>query len=108
MSDKQKSLLALVVFVPFTAFSFWVIAGQGVVGLIDVVGREPWALQLLIDLVIGCSMVLGYAWADARQRGIIFWPFALGTLFLGTISLLAYYVARPWLGKSPAVHPARV
>jgi hypothetical protein len=56
--------------------------------------REPWALQLLLDLTIACAIGIAWMRADARRRGIASWPFIPVVVGLGSIGLLGYLVWR--------------
>lgn len=78
----------------FLTYSLWVVSGHGLLGFLSLAGREPWALQLLLDLVT--ALVIASAWMvrDARARGIRTWPFTLLTLTCGSIGLLGYLVWR--------------
>ncbi len=78
----------------FTAYSLWVVAGYGYTGFLSLASREPWALQLLLDLVIACSFGVGCMTTDARKHGITTWPFIVATVFLGSVGLLGYVVWR--------------
>ena len=91
---KQLTFAAAAVLVAFTVFSVWVVAGHGYFGFLALAHREPWALQMLLDLVIACSFGLGWMRADAKRRGIPSWPFIPVVVFLGSIGLLAYVVYR--------------
>lgn len=90
----RRLLIGVTVLVAFVAFSLWVAATHGPLGFLALARDEPWALQLLIDLVIGCSFGLGWMWRDARSRGIGCAPFVALTLVCGSIGLLAYFVRR--------------
>lgn len=98
-----QAFTAAVILAAFTAFSLWVIAGHGYTGFLTLAGREPWALQMLIDLTISLAFALGWLRADARKRGIAAWPYFVATLFLGAIGVLAYVVRR---GMGAAARPA--
>ncbi|HWO26161.1 MAG TPA: hypothetical protein VNO30_45855 [Kofleriaceae bacterium] len=89
-----QTFTAAVVLAAFTAFSLWVVYGYGYTGFLSLAGREPWALQLLLDLAISLSFTLGWLRADARKRGIAAWPYFVAALFLGSIGVLAYVVRR--------------
>jgi len=93
-SLRIQAFTAAVLLAAFGAFSLWVVYGHGYTGFLALAGREPWALQMLLDLVIACSFALGWMWTDARRRGIAAWPYLVVTLFLGSIGLLAYTVRR--------------
>ena len=88
----QKLLVALGVLLAFTLYSLWVVAGHGYTGFLALAAREPWAMQMLLDLVIACSFGLGWMFADAKKRALTTWPFVVMTVFLGSIGLLGYYV----------------
>lgn len=88
------SLLALPVLVVFTAFSLWVTATEGYTGFLTVAAREPWALQMLVDLVLACLIYSVWLVPDARRHGITAWPYLVVTLFAGSIGGLAYLVRR--------------
>jgi hypothetical protein len=89
-----QAFTAAVVLAAFTAFSLWVVYGYGYTGFLTLAGREPWALQLLLDLAISLSFTLGWLRADAQKRGIAAWPYFVAALFLGSIGVLAYVVRR--------------
>ena len=90
---QPRSRLALAVFVPFTAFSFWVIAQSGVTGLFPVL-REPWGAQVFLDLVIAMTVASTVVARDARARGLRAWPWYVAMGALGSIGLLGYFVYR--------------
>jgi hypothetical protein len=97
---------ALVLF----AFGIWsttVVLEHGYFGFIEVAMREPWAMQVLLDLGISCVLLLSF-WLvpDARRRGIPVWPYVLATATLGSIGPLAYLVHRELKGEAPASSPA--
>ena len=91
---RRTALLAGAVLAAFTAYSLWVVAGFGYTGFLTLAMREPWALQLLLDLAIACTFGIGWMRADARRRGIASWPFIPVVLGLGSIGLLGYLVWR--------------
>ena len=94
MTERSLMLVAVVVLAVFGAFSGWVVVTHGYLGFIDVARREPWALQMLIDLAIACLVAIGWMIGDARRRHITVWPFVAVTLVAGSIGLLAYLVRR--------------
>jgi len=91
--------IAGVVLAGFGAFSMWVVVTQGYTGFVALAGREPWALQMLLDLVIALSVAVGWMRGDARRRGIAIWPYVIATLVLGSIGVLAYLVRRAASGE---------
>ena len=93
-SIRPLTLIAGVLLAAFGAFSLWVVATQGYFGFVALAGREPWALQMLIDLVIALSIAVGWMSGDARKRGIATWPSVVATVALGSLGVLAYLVRR--------------
>jgi hypothetical protein len=90
----SNRLLVLAVLVPFTAFSIWVAATAGPIGFLGLAGREPWGLQMLLDLCISLTFVATWMVGDARRRGRAAWPFVLMTIALGSIGPLVYLATR--------------
>lgn len=90
----MKSILAPIVLLAFTAYSLVVVAQHGYTGFLSLAGREPWALQMLLDLVIACSFAVGWMIHDARRHQLVAWPFAILTVFFGSVGLLGYVVWR--------------
>jgi len=90
---QPRSRLALAVLVPFTAFSFWVIAQSGVAGLFSVL-REPWGAQVFLDLAIAITVASTVVARDARDGGLRAWPWYIAMVTLGSIGLLGYFVYR--------------
>jgi cytochrome bd-type quinol oxidase subunit 2 len=93
-SSRSLAVLAGLVLAGFGVFSCWVVATQGYFGFVRLADHEPWALQMLLDLVIACAFAVSWVVRDARKRGIASWPFVVATLLLGTIGVLAYCVRR--------------
>ncbi|MBA3396515.1 MAG: hypothetical protein H0T89_28045 [Deltaproteobacteria bacterium] len=93
---RRGAALAIAVFVPFLAFWFWVAIVDGPLGFLTLAGREPWGMQVLLDLMI--ALVFGLQWVrnDARVRGIAAWPYVPLTLVCGSFGLLAYAIRRAW------------
>jgi hypothetical protein len=87
-------VVAALVLAGFGAFSLWVVATEGYFGFLQAAGRERWALQMLLDLVIALTVAIGWMRGDARRRGIAMWPYVIATILLGSIGVLAYLVRR--------------
>jgi protein-S-isoprenylcysteine O-methyltransferase Ste14 len=100
----MKKLLPLLVLVPFTLFSLQVTYQQGYFGFIALAGREPWALQMLLDLVIAFVLVATWIRKDAKERGLPSTPYVVATLLLGSIGALAYFVHRAFAGSRAPEH----
>lgn len=95
----SRSRLALLVFVPFTAFSLWVSAHHGALGFFDVLTGGGWSTQVFLDLVIAMSVAASVVYRDARRRGINPWPWLVSMYLLGSVGMLAYFSARDSLGR---------
>lgn len=100
---RLQGLAALAILVAFGGFTLWVMAGHGILGFLTLAGEEPWALQLLLDLVLALSFALGWLRADARKRGIVAWPYYLATLTCGSPALLVYLVHRGLFAPTKAL-----
>jgi len=90
----SRLLVLLLVLVGFAVYSAAVVVNYGYTGFLTLAGREPWALQMLIDLAIALVLFLVWAARDARARQLPYWPFAIATVLLGSVGPLAYLVAR--------------
>jgi hypothetical protein len=99
---RLQTLVAAAILAGFGGFSLWVVYGHGYTGFLTLAGREPWALQMLLDLVIGLSFAVGWMRGDAKRRGLTVWPYIVVTLFLGSIGVLAYVVRRGLGAGAPA------
>ena len=53
-----------------------------------------WGSQILVDFLIALTVALGWVIADARKRDLVYWPFVVLTLTLGSIGPLAYLIHR--------------
>ena len=90
----MKKLLASLVLLPLTVFSVIVIVEHGYFGFVTLSLREPWALQMLLDLAVALFFVGGWMRRDARAHGIPVMPYLLLLPFVGSISALGYIVHR--------------
>jgi cytochrome bd-type quinol oxidase subunit 2 len=89
----QRMILwtVLIAFTALTALAVW---QHGYWGVISSNFQDWAALQIFADLVIAMSLCLVWLWRDARQRGRLFWGWALITLFLGAFGPLLYLITR--------------
>jgi hypothetical protein len=104
-NTSRTALIALGLLVPFTVYSLWVVAGHGYTGFLSLAGREPWAMQLLLDLVLACSFGIAWMRGDAKRRGIASWPFIPVILLFGSIGLLGYAVVRGLMERAATRAP---
>jgi hypothetical protein len=86
--------LFLLVAVLFTAYSTLVVVDHGYTGFLHLAWREPWGMQMLLDLTISLTIVSSLLVVDARRRKRAAWPWVLVTLFLGSVGPLWYLALR--------------
>lgn len=89
-----NTVVTAAILAAFTVFSLWVVHGYGYTGFLSLAAREPWALQMLIDLALALVIAVRWLRADARARGIVAWPYVVIAVFLGSIGILLYVVRR--------------
>lgn len=84
----------LAVLLPFALYSTYVVFEVGYVAIFtshfNVVG-----MQVLVDLVIACTLAMVWMWRDAAATGRNVWPYLVTTLFLGSIGPLVYLLLAP-------------
>lgn len=86
----MRFLIYLAVLIAFTAYSVTVVLGHGYLGFLTLAWREPWAMQMLLDLCIALSVATGWLIQDARRRGVNPWPFVGLVVAAGSVGVLAY------------------
>jgi ABC-type enterochelin transport system permease subunit len=91
--DGRLEAIGLVL-VTFVAFSVLVTAGEPFFGFITLALRDKWGAQVLVDLVIACTLFMVWMVPDARARKIPAWPYVILILALGSIGSLAYLLHR--------------
>lgn len=94
MTMERLRPLYLLVAVAFTVYSTFVAIEHGYTGFLTVAAAEPWAMQMLIDLLIALTIVSGLVVVDARRRGVAAWPWLVGTVLLGSVAPLWYLALR--------------
>jgi hypothetical protein len=100
----MRLFLATVVLIPFLAFTTWVLADVGYIGLFAHALRDAPGQQVLIDVFLACSMLLFFIYRDAKERGVTFWPWVVLTVATGSIGPLLYFVYTGWLGRKLALN----
>lgn len=93
--------LVLLLLLPFTAYSLWVLATVGYVGLLKA-HMNPAGIQVFTDLVLMAILVMVWMWRDAQATGRTVWPYLLATLTLGSIGALSYLLLAPQAAKRMA------
>lgn len=91
---RSRLAILIAVLVAFTVYSLGVVAEEGYTGFLTLARSEPWAGQVLVDLVIALALFLVWMFRDARERELPAWPYALLVATLGSIGALAYLVHR--------------
>ena len=112
---RMKTTLLALVLVAFTLYSSLVALDHGYFGFLTVAWREPWAMQMLLDLFVALGCFSVWMRKDARERGLPYLPYLLALPFLGSIGALGYLVHRSVKGHAlrassgavPARSPAR-
>ena len=90
----RNALILAIVLADFVALSVWALAKVGYIGLFQFQLTSPAGIQVIVDLVIVCSLAMIWMYQDARERGTAFLPYALLTLTLGSIGPLTYLLVR--------------
>jgi Protein of unknown function DUF2834 len=85
----MKAIL-LAIFVLFDAYTFYAIYQVGYLGIIEGGFANPGSLQVLLDLVIACSLIAWWMVSDARATGRNPWPYLVITVFAGSLGPLLY------------------
>lgn len=97
----MKVALALV-FAAFGAYSLYVIAELGYLGLWQALLSNLAGWQVVLDLLIASALLLGFLWRDAQRSGRRFWPYVLLTLAAGSFGPLLYLLLAPRANKLSA------
>jgi hypothetical protein len=94
VSARLSLLVFGIVLLAFTAYTAEVVASHGYTGFLVLAGSEPWAGQMLADLVIALLLFATWMRGDAAREGLPFWPYFAAVLTLGSVGALAYLVHR--------------
>ncbi len=92
-----RFILSATALIAFAVYTFIVLADQNIITYILALEFWSWGMQVFIDLIIACTLVLIFIWHDARRQGWglpMILPFYVLTLGLGSIGLLAYFTVR--------------
>ena len=92
-TTRTIGVLAAIALAAFLPYSPWVVYADGPLGFLSLSAREPWAMQMLLDLFLVMAIALSWLVPDAKRRGLTWWPYvAFATL--GSPILLVYLVRR--------------
>ena len=92
-----RFVLSLVALVVFTIYTIQVLVGENLLTYVFALPLESWGTQVLIDLVIACTLALTWIWHDVKKQGwsaVMYYPFLAMTVCLGSIGLLTYFTIR--------------
>ncbi|NUP04929.1 MAG: DUF2834 domain-containing protein [Polyangiaceae bacterium] len=90
----KRLLAAAAVLLAFGAYTMLVVVRFGYFGFVTLSLREPWAMQMLLDLVIALGFASTFVVRDAKKHGLAAWPWIALSIPLGSVSLLSYLVFR--------------
>jgi hypothetical protein len=93
-SMNLKRIGLAVVLADFLAFSAYAVYQHGLVGFFQLVTANSATTLALVDLTIALTLIVGWMWRDARDRGVSVLPYALITLALGSAGPLLYLLMR--------------
>lgn len=98
----MRLVLSIAVLVVFSGYTLGVMVSQGgPLGFVALAQREPWALQMLLDLCLMLTLFGVWMWRDAKEQRINVWPH-LALLGLGSPGPLLYLVRREWKRRAQA------
>ncbi len=100
----SRLLMILVTIAAFGVLTVLALMETGYFGLFEMQLQSFAGLQVLIDLVIVCLLACIWMVRDARERGLIAWPFVVLTFAAGSFGPL-FYLAMCEL-KTGAPRPA--
>jgi len=101
---KPSTLVLAAVLLAFAVLSLWTMTQVGYLGIFAAGLDNPGALQILVDLIIACTLAIAWIVADARARGRNPWPWVVVTLAAGSFGPLGYLLWRDLAGR-PALAP---
>lgn len=100
--ERMRFALAVLVFVAFTGWTLSIIVAHGLFGFLSLAGREPWAMQMLLDLLLALFGSMAWVRVDAKQRGLPWIPYVALAPLIGSPAVLAYVVHREFVAlKKP-------
>jgi hypothetical protein len=85
-----RLLVIGLVLVGFSVLTAEVIAQYGYLGYFAELLARPASIHAGADAVIALGLAAIWMWSDASERALPFWPYAVVTLFLGSVGLLGY------------------
>jgi len=81
--------VVLAILIPFALYSTYAVAQIGYFGIFASHAHIA-GMQVLVDLVIACTLAMVWMWRDAQSTGRTVWPYLLATFALGSVGPLLY------------------
>jgi len=103
----SRLLVLVAVLVAFSVQTAHALLTLGIVGFFEQELSTLSGRQVLVDVVIACTLILFWMINDARERGRAWLPYAALTLALGSIGPLAYLISRELGERSASSAPVR-
>ena len=98
-----KKILLLFVLVDFAIITGLALQDVGYIGIFTTHLQNWGGVQVIVDLVIVCTLAIIWMLADASKRGLNAWPFVVITLFLGSFGPLLYLLRREFASSQQGV-----
>src|SRR5688572_22308687 len=86
--------VAATVLLVFSLYTDWVVWQHGYLGFVHLALREPWGMQMLLDLGIALALFSTWMIPDAKARGHSPWLWLVLTGTMGSIGPLGYLTWR--------------
>ena len=99
-------LVLIAIFLAFDAYTMYAISQVGLSGIYLAGFANAGSLQVLLDLVIVCSLISWWMVIDARANGRNPWPYVGITLVAGSFGPLLYLLLAGQ--RAPAAAPGAV
>lgn len=90
----MRNLAVLLVLIAFGVYSMYVMWQVGYFGIWQAGIANIAALQVLLDLVIVCTLASIWMLVDGRAKGLTAWPFVVVTIAAGSFGPLLYLLYR--------------
>lgn len=84
----------LLILITFTVWSLTIVFAHGPLGFLEMAYREPWGMQVFLDLAIAVSVASYWLRSDALKNNLPWKPYVFTVPLFGSISVLAYLVHR--------------
>ena len=100
---KGKQVVLGIVLFDFLALTVWAVYQVGYIGFFAMMMTNAATITVFVDLVIALTLILGWMWRDANERGVSFLPYMLLTLALGSVGPLLYLIRHVFREESSTV-----